>query len=111
SRADKKHKGHLTSLYAIWLASGYVAGPLLATGLTRFLSHRDMFLLAAALGIAAALYLGKVLSKAAVSSGDSVLNPESAQAAERQLDPSPSLEADLSAGAILGRIKTSCFAA
>src|SRR5690606_2380137 len=46
SRADKKHKGHSTSLYAIWLASGYVVGPLLATGLTRFLTHRQLFLIA-----------------------------------------------------------------
>ncbi len=113
SRADKKHKGHLTSLYAIWLASGYVVGPLLATGLTRFLSHREMFLIAGALAVIAAAYLGKVLVES--SSLSPVEDVEAGDAEAPTDEPSTaassSLGGELGVGAILGRIKTSCFAA
>jgi len=47
SRTDKAHKAHQTSLYAIWLASGYVVGPLLALGVTKFLTLGQAFLVAA----------------------------------------------------------------
>ncbi|OQX66813.1 MAG: hypothetical protein B6A08_18640, partial [Sorangiineae bacterium NIC37A_2] len=45
-KADERHKAHLTSLYAIWLASGYVAGPLVARVLSPFLRYQQLFLLA-----------------------------------------------------------------
>lgn len=108
SGADKKHKGHLTSLYAIWLASGYVVGPLLATGLTRFLSHREMFLIAGALAMLAAGYLGKVLVEPKSLSLSTEAEPE---VVEPSAHGPLSMREELGIGAILGRIKTSCFAA
>lgn len=105
SRADKKHKGHLTSLYAIWLASGYVVGPVLATGLTRFLSHRQLFLLAGALALTGAGYLFSALTK--LSQGEREQAEAEAQVEEGADAP---LEL-LSVPTILNRIKTSCFAA
>ena len=108
SRADKKHKGHSTSLYAIWLASGYVVGPLLATGLTRFLTHRQLFLIAGALAILAAGYLGKVLVDSKLLSPLNQSEPEDVGPAAADLTNAGE---ELDVGAILGRIKTSCFAA
>lgn len=112
SRADKEHKAHLTSLYAIWLSSGYVCGPLLAKGITHFLSVPSAFVIAGAFGLTSALYLYLRL-------------PPDEPLASTHGEPTPSGEtpsseapsAEVPAGermsplAILWRIKTSCFGA
>lgn len=99
ARADNKHKGHLTSLYAIWLASGYVVGPVLATGLARVLTSQQMLIWAALTALSAALYVSRALK----APRDSTDKPDATEA--------PGTPSKMSSGAILGRIKTSCFAA
>ncbi len=95
ARSDAKHKGHLTSLYAIWLASGYVTGPLLARGLAAILSYQELFLLAGAIAACAVVYLTRRLGPApAVSAVSEVATGLS----------------ELSLGQLLSKIKTSCFA-
>lgn len=102
ARTDDENKGHLTSLYAIWLASGYVLGPLLAFGVTQVLSLESAFGIASAFGLAASLYLGALLPE------DPSAPPEpKTEAAQLEAEPASSA----SALALLGRIKTSCFAA
>jgi MFS family permease len=117
ARADEKHKGHLTSLYAIWLASGYVVGPVVATGLARHLTHQHLFVLAALLAAFAAAYISRALS-------DTTRDEMAQSETERHVEPTAaSIEVDLapqgavlspprfSTSTILMRIKTSCFAA
>lgn len=99
ARADNKHKGHFTSLYAIWLASGYVVGPVVATGLARLLTSHQMLLLASLTALGASLYISRTLT----APRDSADSARTAQIAAG--------EAKMSPGVILGRIKTSCFAA
>lgn len=102
-RADREHKAHLTSLYAIWLASGYVLGPLLAMGLAYVLPTTAAFLIAGGFALASTAYLAlRLPPDAPVPDADAAEGPaqEGAAAAGR--------ESGLS---ILWRIKTSCFAA
>lgn len=103
SRAERQNKGHLTSLYAVWLASGYVAGPLLATLVTRALSLGQTFWVSAAFALLASVAVGMRLprSPAAVLTGLDV-TAESAPLSEGT-EPLP-------IWVLLGRIKTSCFA-
>lgn len=112
SRADAKQKGHLTSLYAVWLASGYVVGPLLATGLARFASHRQLFLLAGGLALTSATYLFFALRNQGNERSTVTTERTVAVAAqEHDLVKEQVKEAEASALSVLGRIKTSCFAA
>lgn len=111
SRTDKEHKAHLTSLYAIWLASGYVVGPLLALGLIQVLSLGQAFLVSGAFGLLSAIYLHKNLP----ADLDAARRTAAVEAARQDAeDPKqdPSIAAArLGGGSILWRIKTSCFAA
>ena len=94
SRSDEKHKAHLTSLYAIWLASGYVTGPLLARGLAPWLSFEQLFSLAGFIACLAVIYLMRSLGTAHAGGSTSHAGPTTTQ----------------STLSILRKIKTSCFA-
>lgn len=100
ARSDPKRKAHLTSLYAIWLACGYVTGPLLARLLAPLLSHLQLFWLAGAVGMAGVAYWSRhpLSTKSAT-----------AQNAEQELVVE-SADAGLPLGRLLWGIKTSCFA-
>lgn len=104
-RADRAHKAHLTSLYAIWLASGYVLGPLLAMGLAYVLPTSAAFLVAGGFALASTAYLAFRLPPDAPA-------PD-ADAAEDPVEEAPAEGAAARASglSILWRIKTSCFAA
>lgn len=103
--SDFKHKAHLTSLYAIWLASGYVTGPFLARALAPWTTYQSSFLLASAVALLSAGYLLRHL-----------------QVRERPLEGKPKKEENappsvqetsapqLSTLSLLARIKTSCAA-
>ena len=60
-RAEKKHKAYLTSIYAIWLAVGYMAGPALAQGINYAANMTAAFVFAGVLAIASGVYLALVL--------------------------------------------------
>lgn len=97
SRADKTHKAHLTSLYAIWLSCGYVAGPLLAKVVTMFAPMSTAFVIAGVVAFAAMIYVRSTFV-------DDGLGRE-APAVEA------SHEAPTSSWKILWKIKNSCFGA
>ncbi len=108
SRADAEHKGHLTSLYAIWLASGYVVGPVLATGLARVISQSHLFVLAGVLAITAAVYLSRKLRSQA---GAEAAGAEAAPS-DGEMGPAADEESEaMGLGTLLVRLKTSCLAA
>ncbi len=105
SRTDKEHKAHQTSLYAIWLASGYVVGPLLALGVTKFLTLGQAFLVAGGFGLGAATYLSFELP-ADVDAPDTA-----ASAARAHAEAGTTQGPRLGSASIFWRIKTACFAA
>lgn len=103
AQAKKEYKAYLTTLYAIWLASGYVAGPLMATGMDHFIPATYSFSVAAFFAVAAGLYVALRMPPAPPVEGAS---------AGDELDEAKGHEkgSELSALSILWRIKTSCFA-
>ncbi len=95
SRAGEGRKAHVTSLYAIWLSSGYIAGSLLAKTIVAFFPMRDAFVAAGAVSLFAFAY---VFTRFA---DDGLGRELPAEAASR--------EAPTSSWKILWRIKNSCF--
>jgi predicted MFS family arabinose efflux permease len=99
SRADKTHKAQLTSLYAIWLSCGYIAGPIFAKVVTAFYPMRVAFVGA---GLIALFTTGYILA----TFDDDGLGRE-----VRVSESSESYEPPTSPLLILWRIKNSCFGA
>lgn len=104
-RADRAHKAHLTSLYAIWLASGYVLGPLLAMGLAYLVPTSAAFLVAGGFALASTAYLTLRLPP------DAPVPDADAAEEEAPAGGAPGASTRESGLSILWRIKTSCFAA
>jgi MFS family permease len=102
AQARKEHKAYLTTLYAIWLASGYVIGPFLARGLASIHSTDQVsFAAGAVFEIAAGLFVVAKMPPAPPVEG--VSSEEATDGKET--------ESRMSVTSILWRIKTSCFAA
>lgn len=101
SRCGKENKAYVTSLYAVSIACGYIAGPLLAKGIVHFLSMPIGFLtsgvIAALSGLLVVLRLDRDVAHDEGASDGEGAEPVASGA------PSSSL-------ALLWRIKTSCFA-
>lgn len=95
SRAESKHKAQLTSLYAIWLSSGYIAGPVLAKVVTMYFSMQTAFVTAGAIALIATGYIATRFS-------DDGLGREIH-------DEDGPKETPTSGWLILWRIKNSCF--
>lgn len=95
-RADKEHRAFVTSLYAMSMAIGYIAGPLVARAIIAGFPPAWAFYAASAMAVAAAI----VASRIAPSTG--VVPDEEKKAA--------SDAPHLSALQLLGKTKTSCFA-
>jgi len=97
SRAEKEHKAHLTSLYAVWLSCGYLAGPVLATVLKMFYPTHVAFVTAGAIAVLTTVYI------AATFDDDGLGREVLVQKSDEHYEPptSPWL--------ILWRIKNSCF--
>ncbi len=107
SRTDKEHKAHLTSLYAVWLSSGYVTGVGLAFGITYFLPMQSAFVISGCIGLVSTAYLSLFLP---ADTEGATRQASAASKATEEASSSPSTER---AGAltILWRIKTACFGA
>ncbi len=105
SRTDKARKAHLTSLYAIWLACGYVVGPVLASSWTSYLDLSQSFWVAGAVAVLGAAYLAFLLP--ADPPGALGQLDQAATAADSQATSQPRW----GVAALFWRIKTSCFAA
>lgn len=98
SRTRNEDKAHFTSLYAIFLSSGYVLGPIAANGLVRVASMQLAFVVAGLFALVAAIYLGVRLE------------PDVPERSEPARDAAEPVEKPSSGLAILRSIKTSCFA-
>lgn len=92
--ADSEHKAFTTSLYTIALAIGYVLGPLLARVIVAFAPLAFAFAAAGALAVIASLYAALMIDARAGA------EPSHERAS-----------GDVSARAVLWKIKNSCFAA
>lgn len=100
--ARKEYKAYLTTLYAIWLASGYVIGSFSTKLLNLLVSdNRISFAVGALFEIGAAIFVLRFMPPIAPSV---VLHDEPSDALATKAP-------QMSAGSILWRIKTSCFAA
>jgi len=96
ARSGKDNKAFTTSLYAIAVACGYVGGPLLAYGCSKFLPLTFAFILAGVIAICTSAYV--LLRLAPDVRGE--LHEQHRTA---------TLEKESSALGLLWRIKTSCF--
>ena len=98
-RSDEDNKAYVTSLYAMSMAVGYVVGPLLAMPIVHVFSLETAFFVAAAIAAAASVL---VLTRLEAD------RPRQSSRGPRARSDSDAPPA--SAGALLWRIKTSCFA-
>jgi MFS family permease len=101
--ARKEHKAYLTTLYTIWLALGYVIGPIAATALAYLAPNTISFAVAALFEVGAALFVLKYMPALAptVSMDDD----------DAKLATAGTSGPQMTGMSILWRIKTSCFAA
>ena len=105
AHARKEHKAYLTTLYAIWLASGYVIGPALATGLAYLVPNTISFAIGALFEVCAGIFVLTQMPPTPPAEGVS-----SDESIERDAHGNEKVQ-HLSGAQILWRIKTSCFAA
>jgi len=104
AHARREHKAYLTTLYAIFLASGYVMGPFASMGLAKVVPNTVSFAIGGFFELAAAVFVLLVLPPI----------PPAVGVSSEELHEKPTAvvaERHLSGLAILWRIKTSCFAA
>ena len=97
-RSDSANKAHVMSLYAIAMALGYVLGPLAAHFVAEAMPLSRAFLISGAIAICAALFVALRLE------------PDAHDVARRDAEPATLERPQATAGALLVRIKTSCFA-
>ena len=97
SRARREHKAYVTSLYAIAIAVGYIAGPIVARIATSVLPIELAFATSSAIALAAGIYAALRIERNASDVAD--------HAAATEVAPTK-----ISASRILWLIKNSCFA-
>lgn len=103
SRTKNEYKAYFTSLYAIWLASGYVVGAVVADRITAAMPMRFGFVVSGVVALAAAALLAARLERDAPEEQPPVVSLGASREESPAEAPAPSLS-------ILWRIKTSCFA-
>lgn len=99
-RTDEQNKANMTSLYAIWLASGYVLGPAVAWGITAFFPMAVAFITAGVFAILSVVYAAFRLPPDAPTD----------HAPARASSAAPGTEPPTSALRIFWAIKNSCYA-
>ncbi|HEY3495974.1 MAG TPA: MFS transporter [Polyangiaceae bacterium] len=106
-RAKREHKAFVTSLYAVAIAVGYVVGPLLARACIALLPIELAFAVSSAIAIVAGVYTALRVERDASTPHSDAEIPRSASAESDR----PFGETErASIGALLYRIKNSCFA-
>ncbi len=104
SRADRRDKAFVTSLYAVSMALGYVVGPFISKLVAALWAVRWAFVVAGGVAAAASVM---ILLRLDPDVAHDHLAPEPSRA----VDPAGSIHAPASSSlAVLWRIKTSCFA-
>jgi len=115
SRADKRHKAFVVSLYAIAMGFGYVVGPIMAHVIAHFASMEHAFVTAGIIALSSALLVTAKLDPDVpdshqahvVEAGTEPLPPKDGDAYRSSHDvPAPTK----SAVELLTKIRTSCFA-
>jgi MFS family permease len=101
TRAPLDMKAYVTSLYAMAVAIGYVVGPIAAQGIVRVASIQEAFLISGGLASIAAVIAATRLDKDDGTEEHAHVHATAGDAA--------STEPHLGAGALLLKIKTSCF--
>ncbi len=105
AHARREHKAYLTTLYAIFLASGYVIGPFASIGLASVVPNTASFAIAGLVELAGAAFVLWQLPPIPAADGVSSDEPKAVES------KAITNEVHLSGLSILWRIKTSCFAA
>jgi MFS family permease len=101
ARADRAIKAHVTSLYAVSIAIGYVVGPLVAEVVIHVATMGEAFLVSGGLAASAAVFVALYLDP------DRALDPAASTVEGASIsEPTETV----TTGALLARIKTSCFA-
>ncbi len=104
SRADRRDKAFVTSLYAVSMALGYVVGPFISKLVVALWAVRWAFVVAGGVAAAASVMILLRLDP-------DVAHDHAAAEPSRAVDPVSSIRAPASSSlAVLWRIKTSCFA-
>lgn len=104
--APRSHKAYLTTLYAIFLASGYVIGPFVSLGLAMaHVSEQLSFAIGGIVEFAAALFVFLMLPSIPPTEKIDGEDPEAKAGTAEQTS------GQASGLSILWKIKTSCFAA
>jgi MFS family permease len=102
TRAPRGMKAYITTLYAMAVAIGYVVGPLAAEGLVRVAPMPQAFLVSGGLATLATLL---VLFRLDPDDGTS----EHEEHGDHGTSPAATTEPRMTVGALLVKIKTSCF--
>lgn len=114
SRADKRYKAFVVSLYAICMGLGYVIGPIMSYGITHFAPLSTSFVVAGCIAMSAAVLVALKLDADVVEPEDSavVAPPDPSAEVAYRTSASAHHEPTVTASAmeLLARIKTSCFA-
>lgn len=109
SQSKLEHKAYLTTLYAIWLASGYVIGPLSAMGMSYFVPNTVSFAVGACFAIGAGIFVLLRMPPAPPVEGAVAEHEEKQGEAAKAANAAAGSQ--MSAMTMLWKIKTSCFAA
>ncbi|MCA9632741.1 MAG: MFS transporter [Myxococcales bacterium] len=115
ARAQTGQKALVTSLYAVFMALGYILGPLLSRGLVALWPLSAAFSVAGALALGVGVYFLLFLSRDADAAARLDPGGEASSDVQTRLERAdgPAREAtndDLGSLGVLWRIKTSCFA-
>ena len=86
-RADKAHRAFVTSLYAMSMAIGYIAGPLVARVIIARFPSAWAFYAASGMSIAAALVASRIAPSTGVSPEEDATADSGAPASHRAADP------------------------
>jgi MFS family permease len=97
ARARREHKAYVTSLYAIAIAVGYIAGPVVARLATSVLPLELAFATSSAIALAAGAYAALRIERSGLVAAEHAFGPEAAAGKQ-------------SAWRLLYLIKNSCFA-
>lgn len=112
SRADRRYKAFVVSLYAIAMGLGYVVGPIVAHIIAHFVEMHWAFVVAGALAFASAILVLLRLDPDVPDTHHTMVTTEPSKATESPAYRSVSYVPQPSMGSmdLLARIRTSCFA-
>ncbi len=106
-RAEPGRKAYLTTLYAIWLSSGYVAGPLLSMGIVYVAPMYTAFIVSGVFAIASGLFSLFLLPRD--EAPDQLPSAKRAEGEHSEAKEGADSQANIGMLSLLWKVKTSCF--